>query len=320
MGWRHGSLLKDRIRQVVPALLAAAFPRGAQGAGGGEDLESFCRLYAGQMKPRLPESVRLELKGLSEASGVSEADLLLAEVARDGLRWHGDAARLLEAALGSPPAGDRPYVGAAIEGPDVEVLRGSWLVLERRPASAQSAATMVVTWPGGLGAIAGVSARALLVAAGEVRLPLTRESLNGPPFGIGLRVALERSRGRDDFFERLPKTSGHRVLVADAENRRRMAVVAKVGGDPQDFDASGWALATGAVEGGDSRSAALDERLGSFPARPGAGDLWTLLAAGRRAPSGPTIRLSLLGVEWVESAGGATATYGWLESTSPHAP
>jgi hypothetical protein len=211
MGWWHGRLLKDRIRDLHADLRRAAF-EGAPGAlGRAAQLEQACRQYSALVLPLLPERARQELDGLAEGSGIPAEDLLLVEVMRDGLRFHEGGARPLAGHLRAR-AGGR---GAAweSEGPDAARLEPEWILVDRRPAGGTR--SVVVAWPGSLGAVAGAGPRGVAALAAERILEIEREGLNGPPFPISLRAALEDARDGADLLARLSRTTGHEVVVLD---------------------------------------------------------------------------------------------------------
>jgi hypothetical protein len=219
MGWHHGRLLRDEVRALVPAWIQATFRTG-RSAEDARVLEDACRMYAGLMKAMLPDSVKEELRGLAAGSGVKADDLFLLEAARDGLAMHPGAARRIEASLTMPPsAADGVWVSYSSPGSASE---RPWLVVERHPVG--RAATLCLTWPGGLGAFAGLSSKGLLAAHGEVEADVERQSLRGVPFAVGFRTALETAATTDAFEAALPRTTAHRVVARAADGRRTWSV------------------------------------------------------------------------------------------------
>ena len=122
-------------------------------------------------------------------------------------RFHLDAPPLLEAAFASPPNALRdvddgtgspvfaPYVVVAWDGRGGRDASSAALLLERRPASGSS--FLVVTWAGGLGALAGVCEHGVVA---QCELPSDRKetlSLAGVPFGIALARAIRFVRVSD---------------------------------------------------------------------------------------------------------------------------
>jgi hypothetical protein len=299
MGEQHGRALRAEIAEALGPRFAASLRSSAPDAGSPEFLERTLRAYAREMKGHLAETVREELRGLAAGSGQSEDDLFLLDVVREGLRWHGTEPRALEGAFASPPAAEGTTFGVvAYQGFVPDALEGRLVVLERR---AGEASTVVLAWAGSLGALAGASPR-LWAAQAEVGYDVRRGSLKGPPFAVGFRVALERATGLDDFWERLPRLSGNRVLAgaAGAEPERRLGVVAYAGDDPTRHAAVEWVLAPAGAGGAEAAGTrAQDERLGAYPRRPGAGEAAALALAGRREDArGPVVAVGPRRIEW----------------------
>lgn len=294
MGEQHGKALADEIRDSIRRRIPVAFSAAGEDAGDPAFLESACRSYVAAIKPRLPESVREELRGIASGARVAEDDVLLLDVQREGLRWHGANPRLLHAALASPPAEGEDAekeVVAAFEGWRGDSVEGSMLLLHRSPEGGRP--TLVLTWAGGLGALAGVSP-VLVAAQGEVPLSREQATLAGPTFGIGFRVALERANSLEDFVARLPRLSGNRVLVADRGGRRHMGVLSLAEDpDARDHAPREWVLApAGLGAPDDPRTIAQEEALGAYPRRPTAKETVPLALAGRvPGGTGPLVRV-----------------------------
>lgn len=176
-----------------------------------------------------PAGARDELRGVAEGAGVSEVELRQREIVREVVRWHRPEGPLAVVAWTDAQRG-----GLDVSWTDLEAMLGvptaNLLWVERRPAD--GAATRVLAAPGSVGGVAGVSDLGVAVLAGEdgSRQPEQR-SLRGAAFPIGLRFALERGRSTDDVFAALPRTVGHRVLVAGPD-RRIEAVLALSSDEP----------------------------------------------------------------------------------------
>jgi hypothetical protein len=196
----------------------------------------------------------------------------------------------------------------AYQGFVATAIEGRLVVLERRPS--EGAPTIVLAWPGSLGALVGASAD-LYAAQVEVPLDVRRGSLKGPPFAVGFRVALERAKGLDDFWARLPRLSGNRVLAGQAsgDRTRFTGLVAYAGEDPTDHDPAHWVLAP-AGEGGPASALTQrqDEALGAYAERPGAVDAPALAIAGRSPEgAGPVVGATFGRILWwgTDAAGAA---------------
>lgn|GEM_PF-2013320 len=325
MGVHQGRLLRDEIRARVARPLPAAIADVLPG-------------YAGPIRDLLPVGAADELRGIAAGAGVAEADLYAREIARDVLRWHVPDAALTGAAFASAP-GDAPCVAVAYGG-DVPALSGRFRVVpgaardaregrgpadlvlvERRPSG--GIPTLVFAAPGSLGGIAGVSGRGIVAVAAEdgSRAPEQR-SLRGAPFAVGLRFALERGADADAVVAALPKTLGHRVLVADAANARIAVLVALAGEDPARSPPTAWVLRPADGPDAAANAEAQDRKLGSYTARPGCADALDLAEAGL----GPTpdgeqlLSWSRDGVDVTHvREAGVTATFGvrWARGAGP---
>jgi hypothetical protein len=217
MGWHHGRLLAERIRAVL------ASPVAGEAAG-------MYPAYAAGMRALLPPALEEELRGIAAGAGVSADDLFLREAARDARRWHDAmAARLSGTVLTN--AGDT-LVMAAYE-PIERAAVPPLVVISRRPSGGTP--TLVLAWPGSLGAIAGSSAkgvRAAQVEDGEVA-PEQR-TLKAVPFAVGFRLALERATDAATFATDLQGLVGNRIAVADAAGGTRLGLVRFQGDPPQE--------------------------------------------------------------------------------------
>ncbi|MBL9087387.1 MAG: hypothetical protein JNM10_09610 [Planctomycetia bacterium] len=283
MGVHQGRLLRDAVR----ARVARALPDEVAGVAAG---------YARPVRDLLPVGAWDELRGIAEGAGVSVDDLFDRERAREIQRWHAPATEPGLASFASAP-GEAPCLAVALPWAASAVGaafgRGAagasaWdelVVVERHPAG--GTATLVIAAPGSVGGIAGVSARGVVAAFGEdpSRSPEQR-SLRGAPFPVGFRYALERGADADAVVAALPRTLGHRVVVADAANRRVDVLLALAGEDPVASPAQAWVLrpAGGPDPKTDPATAAnveaQDRKLASYSARPGCADAADLAEAG----------------------------------------
>ena len=303
MGLQQGKALAKEIREEVGPRLRARFRAVARDAKEAEFLESACRAYTAPTKPLLPRDVAEELAGIAEGSGVPDEDLLLLEVMRDGLRFHLDAPPLLEAAFASPPVeasgADGPVLVAAWDGAGGREAAGHVLVLERRPA--KGSPSMVVTWPGGLGAAAGVS-RAGVVAQCETPSAKEALSLRGVPFTIVLAAALRTAEDVETLVRGLAGRNGNRVLAAGRGDRgpvRLLGLLASAGPTSSaGFPSEHWIVVPAGPGAPDPRAATMDERLGGYPERPGAAEAVALAVSGRSPQAGAVIELRPDGITW----------------------
>lgn len=320
MGLAHGKALAAAIREEVGPRLRARLSAVATDRADAKFLQDALRLYTAKVKPLLPSGVREELAGIAEGSGVPEDSVLLLEVMREGLRFHLDAPPLLEAALASPPYCETPRtprgfttcvgrVVAAWDGADGVDLTGHALLLERRPVGRH--ATLVVTWPGGLGALAGVSDAHVLVAQGEVPRAREQQTLDGVPFTVALRLALEAADGAVNPST-LPALNANRVLLvddlgggprADRWGHRDLALIARIGGELKAFDENAWVLSPAGPGGKDARVRAMDERLGGYPTRPDSSQTVALAVSGRSSQAGAVIEVTGSGIRWLTGIG-----------------
>ncbi len=221
MGWWHGRLLAPEVGREAREPLEP-------------DLASTLGAYAAGMRQFLPPDLEQELRGIADGAGVRADDLFLREAAEQGRRWHDpapvpsrvevhvaagarDAPEILVRAVGRTPGLAGPFPARP-------------LVVERRPAGRP--ATIVLSRPGALGAVAGASERGLVAfQAPAVGVDADRRSLRGPPFPVAFRRALETAPDADAFAKALPGLLGDLVAVADADGGRRGGTVL-FGGDP----------------------------------------------------------------------------------------
>lgn len=302
MGFHQGRLLRDAVRARVARPLRAEVAGVAAG-------------YARPVRDLLPVGAWDELRGIAEGAGVSVDDLFDRERAREIERWHVPGAAPDLASFASAP-GSAPClavglpwgvsgVGAMFNVAGAADGTATWdplVVVERHPTG--GTATLLIAAPGSVGGIAGVSARGVVAAFGEdpSRSPEQR-SLRGAPFPVGFRYALERGGDADAVVAALPRTVGHRVVVADAANRRVDVLLALAGEDPAASPAEAWVLrpAGGPDPKKDPATAAnaeaQDRKLGSYSARPGRADAADLAEAGMlsSAVSGAVVVLSPTG-------------------------
>lgn len=304
MGLQHGKALAKEIREEVGPRLKARFRAVAKDDADAKFLEASCRTYTGMTKPLLPSEVQDELAGIAEGSGVPEEDILLLEVMRDGLRFHVDAPPLLEAAFASPPgSGDTEedlsqYIVTAWDGAGGDEASGHALLLERQPV--EGSPWLVVTWPGGLGALAGVT-RWGFAAQCETPSEKAAMSLHGVPFGIGFARALRAADGPEDLIRRTPPRNGNRVVAMSSGGGhvREVALLASAGPNSHEHvDKNYWVLLPAGPGGADPRAVAMDERLGGYPQRPGEGAGIALAVSGRVSQKATVLMLAPGAIWW----------------------
>jgi hypothetical protein len=302
MGFHQGRLLRDAVR----ARVARPLPAEVAGVAAG---------YARPVRDLLPVGAWDELRGIAEGAGVSVDDLFDRERARE-------IEAVARAGGGTGPgvvrvgAGERAVSrGGAAVGRErgrrhVQPRRGGGRhgdmgsVGRRRAAPDGRHGDALDRRAGVGGRDRRVSARGVVAAFGEdpSRSPEQR-SLRGAPFPVGFRYALERGGDADAVVAALPRTVGHRVVVADAANRRVDVLLALAGEDPVASPAEAWVLrpAGGPDPKKDPATAANveahDRKLGSYSARPGCADAADLAEAGMpsSAVSGAVVVLSPTG-------------------------
>jgi hypothetical protein len=297
MGLQHGKALAKEIREEVGRRLKARFRAVAKDDKEAAFLEQACRAYTAKTKELLPPEVADELTGVAEGSGLPQEDLLLLEVMHDGLRFHLDHPPLLEAAFASPPAAGRlsldplHYLVAAWDGPGGAEASAHVLMLERRPL--QGSASLVVTWPGGLGALAGVCAWGAVVQC-EVPSERAALSLNGVPFDIGVARVLRSADPPDDLVRAIPPRNGNRILTSVYRTGvRDLALLAQAGPTFAGRLAENeWGLVPAGPGGTDPRATAQDERLGAYPQRPDETQRVELAVAGRGSQGGAVLEIT----------------------------
>ncbi len=280
MGLAAGRLLRNEIR----AAAARPLPEG---------LRSALIEYARSMRPLAPAALLEELDAMAKEAGVSANDLFVREAAREGLRWHEMAGAPRFASMASAPGASSDVV-VAFEGADFGTR--DLVVVERRPKD--GVATMVLARAGEVGALAGVTSSGLVLAAGEVDLPAERRTMRGPPMTWSLRATLEAPGGADGAIGRIASLCGHRVLAADATNRRWIALVTLAADAPKAFDANAWVLVAAGDDEGPQKTA-QDDAFAAYPSLPSATDADALALAGRsKNAAGPVVRWTNAGLRF----------------------
>jgi hypothetical protein len=208
MGWWHGRLLKDRIRALHEEWQRQAF--ALDGDLMSEATQARRKAALALVEPvlqnHLPEAVRQEYQGLSDACGLPVRTLLLTEMITDILRFTEKEPRLLGGSLRVGSAGFTLWP----DGSWARLLVSRWIWITRRRSDGPSAS--VLTWPGGLGAVLSARSDGIVAAAVEHRMDAGREGLAGMPFGLSLRHAGERAVSPDALLGTLSRTTGHEVL------------------------------------------------------------------------------------------------------------
>ncbi len=147
---------------------------------------------------------------MSAACGVAESDLLALSVMRDGLRIRADAGPGLP---GLVAAAKGPQALARLVGSDAVTLENEWLLIHRHPTG--GVATVVLTWPGSLGGVAGLSNAVGFVSA-DVEVDVRRRGFGkGIAFDVAARLALEESTTAEEFFAKGSATAGHAIFAVN---------------------------------------------------------------------------------------------------------
>lgn len=223
MGYWHGRLLRDEIRDLVGPWtrhnLRLVTGGGDGSAGASAEVLEHLRHYAETSLWQLPEQARQEIEGLSEGSGVAALDLVQLGLLQDALRVHVTSqGPFLPGALAAwLPAGDaktprRSF--ATWRGSDAAFLEDRWVLIHRKPDVGPE--TVVLTTPGSLGMVAGITGtrREVLVVETESSADL-RGFGRGVPVGLGARLAMERSPKVGEVFGGAGGTSGHAMVVLE---------------------------------------------------------------------------------------------------------
>ncbi|MDJ0974984.1 MAG: hypothetical protein QNJ98_11030 [Planctomycetota bacterium] len=234
MGWWHGRILKDKIERLAKrwqrvGIAGEVGSAGDTTTGKAGDVRGSIDLYTDIALERLPETARQELDGLSDATGIEPAALLFTEVMRDGLRVYLDTIDpRLPGGLAAFEAG--PEAQAWWGGADARVFAENALVIERNPD--EGAASVALSWPGGLGGVAGVSAKRVAYLHVEASVDDEMRGFGkGVPFTIATRVAIESGKNADWMRANMGGTAGHAVLVMsdpDPDDDESRAVVGSV--------------------------------------------------------------------------------------------
>lgn len=218
VGYHHGRLLRPQVRALADwaerVLLArAADPQGRGEGGSRLEARRALELVATQVLARLPERLRQEYEGLAAGAGLPFGRLLSIEVLRESVQITANADTGL---FGQVALDGKRHLLAWLGGQDMRRLGRELIVIERRLPG--RATTRVLTWPGSLGALAGISSYGL-GAIGLPRVVAPQErgfGREGIPTPLALRLALERARTVPDLVKTVPGTVGHAVGVLRA--------------------------------------------------------------------------------------------------------
>lgn len=226
MGWWHGYLLRGRIVRLHEAweraLLEAVLgrPRSASGGNGARAaLEQYLDLVLDQTFHRLSERMLQELEGMAAGCGLAKERLVRLDVLRDALRPKGLDARLVGAAGLLPRPGGSYEARAWWSGADTAMLLQDWLVVRRAPEGGR--ATVVLSWPGSLGAVAGLRDDGLAYLCGEGEVTDRRRMGfgGGRPFLVAARQALAETASAYDLIAETSGTMGHLMLASSVGRR-----------------------------------------------------------------------------------------------------
>ena len=232
IGLHQGRLLREEIRGLHQGWLERLL-RAAVGPGGGdlatgaagkllEQLQDFVDVARG----RLPESTLQELDGLAEGTGLSADRLLLFELMHDALRVRvSEMEPRLAAALAAGYVGPDGVREARAwwRGPDAELLASHWLLIERHPEDGVS--TVVLSWPGSVGGILGISAGGQAYLLGESKAEGELRGFGrGVPIPVSARVALELEQELPRFVAEVGGTAGHCLLSVQEPGKPREAL------------------------------------------------------------------------------------------------
>ena len=229
MGWWHGHLLKDDIRETVNrwrdalflATVGVPYEKRQHAAAGA--LRETVEFYVDQCQHRMQEDLLQEYDGLAAGCGLSVFELVELEVLRDVLRKRGMEARL-PGAIGATVDGAGMQVQVWWAGRDAPFWGERMLVIQRTPDD--GVPHTVVTWPGGLGAMAGVRSDGLAIVCAEldVQDDHRRGFAGGLPFALVMRRQLATAKVFRDLTG-VTGTMGHCVMSADGRTRNAVGSV-----------------------------------------------------------------------------------------------
>lgn len=230
-GWWHGHVLRPRILALHEAWQRAAFAEdGDLASPDSQERRRLALLLVDPVLPLLPESVRRELEGLSDGSGLPVRTLLLTELLTDVLRFTEDEPRLLGGLVMHDL--DEHAVLLGLHGPFAALVEPALLWITR-PAAAGQPPVTVLAWPGSLGALVAGRSDGLAAALAEAPRKKEEQVLRGVPMKIALRLAAERAVSAATLLALLPRTTGHDVVAWDLREPRGLEQqVAHVGGEP----------------------------------------------------------------------------------------
>ena len=174
---------------LKPARRLISFPRDMLKQNGVSWLLPFLELGARRMAKNFPPAYRRELAGMAKASGVSQADLLLANTVFDLYRVLGCSTLTVEAARSATGA---PLFGRNLDFPTLGYLHEYSLVTVYRPRGKRPFVS--IGFPGMVGCLSGMNDAGLALAVLEVyesRDESRPFNAQGMPYAMAYRWLLE---------------------------------------------------------------------------------------------------------------------------------
>ena len=205
MGLAHGRLLRAEARRTIRWLLEEWDSDGRRNPKEATD-DALASL-----RRHLPATYLDELRGLAEGSGIALDDLLLAHAMP--LRIEGSAGVVLRSRV----VGGKAMHWHALRSPhDADKKTPRPLLVVYHPSNGHAYVT--VTWPGYVGAVAGMNERGISIGA----QPVMTEGLDarGYPLSLRVRDALRRADNLSDavtLFRADEATEPANVLITDGK-------------------------------------------------------------------------------------------------------
>lgn len=210
LGLAEGIALKPEIRRLVPLLMKDVLRSGPMGLVQRNALLA----KAWKLDAFMPQRFREELRGMSDATGVSYADLLLVNT-YDDLQYLAGCSSAV--ALGH---GSAPLLHGRNADYGIPRLAHTKVLFD---IETRGARFRIIGFPGYIGVITGMSSRGIGLSG---HTSISDRMQPGVPIGILYRQLLEESRSLEEvkaLLARTTRTTGNNLAVSDG--RRNQAMV-----------------------------------------------------------------------------------------------
>jgi hypothetical protein len=209
MGFQHGALLPNEIKQDINALVNWAIRKGST-------YDELLKIY-NQLEPYIPQRYLDEMQGISDSAGVPLERVHVAHAIPT--RYHCSGI----VAFGSATSDGKLYhtrsldFSLKIEDPNSgKRIQENAVIIAYQPNTGYPSVN--ITWAGFIGSVGGMNNQKICV--GEMGSKSNDESYSGVPMIFRLRKVLDEAATLDEALEILrqaPGTCGYNFLVSDGK-------------------------------------------------------------------------------------------------------